>query len=384
MNVRSSMLRSTPRRFLGCPVPSFGSRTGRRAANRRGAGLRRLRGEDRWDRTSPGRAPRRIHRGRPPDVVARRPVDRLRILRRQRPRCLDPDRIRFGRAQHGDRRRQQPDLVARRVEDRVRRQRSGGLCDRLVGPGPERRTDRVRHRSPASDVGDVEILARGSGHVGRRSTTGWRSSAAPSRTGTSTSGRPTGSGCPDSTNDPAALDTQPTWTADGRSVVFLSDRGNRWDLYRVPAEARDQGRASHGPRPARGQPVAKPRRPFRRLRRRGRGHPKGSILILNLRGGGDGPALPRPARWRPRPRLVARRPVDRLRQPEARPLAASGAAGRSTEPPGGPRGVVPPAGSDRGRATRSRSASLLPLGVIAGLVSVSRYGLGASADASWS
>ena len=38
------------------------------------------------------------------------------------------------------------------------------------------------------------------------------------------------------TDDPA-LDTQPTWAADGRSVVFLSDRGNRWDLYRVAAEA---------------------------------------------------------------------------------------------------------------------------------------------------
>ncbi len=37
------------------------------------------------------------------------------------------------------------------------------------------------------------------------------------------------------TTDPA-LDTQPTWAADGRSLVFLSDRGNRWDLYRVPAD----------------------------------------------------------------------------------------------------------------------------------------------------
>ena len=34
------------------------------------------------------------------------------------------------------------------------------------------------------------------------------------------------------TDDPA-LDTQPVWAPDGRSVVFLSDRGNRWDLYRV-------------------------------------------------------------------------------------------------------------------------------------------------------
>ncbi len=39
------------------------------------------------------------------------------------------------------------------------------------------------------------------------------------------------------TDDPA-LDTQPTWSADGRSLVFLSDRGNRWDLFRVPVAGR--------------------------------------------------------------------------------------------------------------------------------------------------
>ena len=37
------------------------------------------------------------------------------------------------------------------------------------------------------------------------------------------------------TDDPA-LDTQPCWSADGRSIVFLSDRGNRWDLYRAKPE----------------------------------------------------------------------------------------------------------------------------------------------------
>ncbi len=37
------------------------------------------------------------------------------------------------------------------------------------------------------------------------------------------------------TTDPA-LDTQPTWSADGHSIVFLSDRGNRWDLYRAPLD----------------------------------------------------------------------------------------------------------------------------------------------------
>ena len=39
------------------------------------------------------------------------------------------------------------------------------------------------------------------------------------------------------TDDPA-LDTQPVWALDGRSIVFLSDRGNRWDLYRVAADGR--------------------------------------------------------------------------------------------------------------------------------------------------
>ncbi|HWE40129.1 MAG TPA: hypothetical protein VG406_26490 [Isosphaeraceae bacterium] len=38
--------------------------------------------------------------------------------------------------------------------------------------------------------------------------------------------------------DHPALDTVPVWTADGKAIVFLSDRGNRWDLYRVPADGR--------------------------------------------------------------------------------------------------------------------------------------------------
>jgi TolB protein len=39
-------------------------------------------------------------------------------------------------------------------------------------------------------------------------------------------------------SDDPALDTQPIWTNDGRSIIFLSDRGNRWDLYKVSAGAR--------------------------------------------------------------------------------------------------------------------------------------------------
>ncbi len=41
------------------------------------------------------------------------------------------------------------------------------------------------------------------------------------------------------TDDPAT-DTFPIWTADGRSLIFLSDRRNRWALYRVSADRRDQ------------------------------------------------------------------------------------------------------------------------------------------------
>jgi Tol biopolymer transport system component len=41
------------------------------------------------------------------------------------------------------------------------------------------------------------------------------------------------------TDDPA-LDTRPVWYADGRSAMFLSDRGNRWDLYRVSTEGQNE------------------------------------------------------------------------------------------------------------------------------------------------
>ncbi|MBX6316695.1 MAG: PD40 domain-containing protein, partial [Isosphaeraceae bacterium] len=41
------------------------------------------------------------------------------------------------------------------------------------------------------------------------------------------------------TDDPAN-DTQPVWTADGRAIVFLSDRGNRWDLYLIAVDGRGE------------------------------------------------------------------------------------------------------------------------------------------------
>jgi dipeptidyl aminopeptidase/acylaminoacyl peptidase len=39
------------------------------------------------------------------------------------------------------------------------------------------------------------------------------------------------------TDDPAT-DTFPCWRPDGRAVIFLSDRGNRWDLWEVPTSGR--------------------------------------------------------------------------------------------------------------------------------------------------
>ncbi len=82
------------------------------------------------------------------------------------------------------------------------------------------------------------------------------------------------------TDDPA-LDTQPVWASDGRSVVFLSDRGNRWDLYRVPADGRgaavrltDHVRREDNPSLSPdGRKVAFVD---------GRSRPDGSILVLDL------------------------------------------------------------------------------------------------------
>ncbi len=40
------------------------------------------------------------------------------------------------------------------------------------------------------------------------------------------------------TDDPA-LDSFPLWAPDGGSVIFLSNRANRWDLYSAPADGRE-------------------------------------------------------------------------------------------------------------------------------------------------
>jgi TolB protein len=127
------------------------------------------------------------------------------------------------------------------------------------------------------------------------------------------------------TDDPA-LDTQPAWLADGRAILFLSDRGNRWDLYRVRPEAgakvdrlTDHVRREDNPSPSPdGRHVAFVD---------SRGRPEGSILILDLDRGtvrafperSDGDRDPA---WSPDGRSIAfisRRPGPLLRSGGSRP-----------------------------------------------------------------
>jgi Tol biopolymer transport system component len=127
------------------------------------------------------------------------------------------------------------------------------------------------------------------------------------------------------TDDPA-LDTQPAWAADGRSIIFLSDRGNRWDLYQVRPEAgvkaerlTDHIRREDNPSPSPdGRHIAFVD---------SRGRPEGSIVILDLDRGtvrafperSDGDRDPA---WSPDGRSIAfisRRPGPLLRSGGARP-----------------------------------------------------------------
>jgi len=142
----------------------------------------------------------------------------------------------------------------------------------------EERIEAVRLRGP--DAGAIEVLARGIwprwspvddrlAFVGRADAN-WDVYLRSEN----------GLGLARLTDDPA-LDTQPAWSADGQSILFLSDRGNRWDLYRVRAEAggrldrlTDHVRREDHPSPS----------PDTRFVAfvESRGRPEGSILILDL------------------------------------------------------------------------------------------------------
>ncbi len=110
------------------------------------------------------------------------------------------------------------------------------------------------------------------------------------------------------TDDPA-LDTQPIWTADGRSVVFLSDRGNRWDLYRVAADGRRAAdRLTDHVRREDNPSISPDGRRVAFVD--GRGRPEGAILILDLdratiRPFPDHPDGDRDPAWSPDGRSIA-------------------------------------------------------------------------------
>ena len=81
--------------------------------------------------------------------------------------------------------------------------------------------------------------------------------------------------------DNPSLDTYPIWKLDGRSIIFLSDRGNRWDLYRVLADGRgDVDRLTNHARREDNPSISPDGRQIAFVD--GRGSPEGSILILDL------------------------------------------------------------------------------------------------------
>jgi Tol biopolymer transport system component len=127
------------------------------------------------------------------------------------------------------------------------------------------------------------------------------------------------------TDDPA-LDTQPCWSADGRSVVFLSDRGNRWDLFRARPEAGAVADRLTDHVRREDNPSLSPDGHFVAFIDR-RSRPEGSILILDL---GRGTVRPFPERpdgdldpaWSPDGRSIAfvsRRPGPLLETGGPRP-----------------------------------------------------------------
>ena len=91
------------------------------------------------------------------------------------------------------------------------------------------------------------------------------------------------------TDDPS-LDTRPVWTSDGRALVFLSDRGNRWDLYRVDASGREPAtRLTNGRRREDDATLAPDGRQVAFTDQRGR--PGSSVVLLDLASGSVVPLL---------------------------------------------------------------------------------------------
>ena len=116
--------------------------------------------------------------------------------------------------------------------------------------------------------------------------------------------------------DNPSLDTRPVWTSDGRALVFLSDRGNRWDLYRVDASGREPAtRLTNGRRREDDATLAPDGRRVAFTDQRGR--PGSSVVVLDL-AERDGRPPARCVGRRPRTGVVPRREVDRLREPTTR------------------------------------------------------------------
>jgi Tol biopolymer transport system component len=134
-----------------------------------------------------------------------------------------------------------------------------------------------------------------------------------------------GNGLARLTDDPAT-DTYPCWTRDGRSVVFLSDRFNRWDLFRVAADGRGGASQMTNQRRREDQPDLSPDG-TRVVFTDGLGRADSRIALLDLASGTvrttiEGALGDRDPAWSPDGRRIAfvsRRPTPLLPVSGARP-----------------------------------------------------------------